>query len=172
MTTTAPFKQINLSMIDFRTYLFSVLFVTGNLVLPQLCHQFIPDGGKILLPIYFFTLIASYKFGLKIGLLTALFSPLLNSLLFGMPILAALPVLLIKSTLLAIAAAWIARKSQSVSLLLIALTILSYQLVGGLAEWFISSDLSVATQDFRIGIPGMLIQWLAGWGILRIMSKI
>ena len=62
-----------------RTYLFAFLFIAGNIVLPQLCHM-IPQGGLILLPIYFFTLVAAYKFGLRVGLLTALLSPLVNSL--------------------------------------------------------------------------------------------
>jgi len=170
MIATTPFRQINLSVVNVKTYLFITLFVLGNLVLPQVCHL-IPDGGKILLPIYFFTLIASYKFGLKVGLLTALFSPLMNYLFFGMPVLAMLPVILIKSSLLAVAAAWIANKSHSVSLLLIALTILAYQVLGGLAEWAITTDLNAALQDFRLGFPGMLVQWIAGWGLLKLMAQ-
>lgn len=170
MIATTPFKQINLSVVNVKTYLFSTLFVLGNLVLPQVCHL-IPDGGKILLPIYFFTLIASYKFGLKVGLLTALFSPLMNYWFFGMPALAMLPVILVKSSLLAVAAAWIANKSHSVSLLLIALTILAYQVLGGLAEWVITTDLNAALQDFRLGFPGMLVQWIAGWGLLKLMAQ-
>jgi len=170
MIETAPFHPINLSVANIKTYLFSTLFVIGNLVLPQVCH-FIPDGGKILLPIYFFTLIAAYKFGWKVGLLTAIFSPVVNCLIFGMPMMALLPVILIKSSLLAIIAAWIANKSRSISLVLIALTILSYQVLGSLAEWLITMDLSAALQDFRLGIPGMLLQWIAGWGILRLLAK-
>jgi len=170
MIITTSFRQNNLSLTNVRTYLFSALFVIGNLVLPQICHL-VPDGGKILLPIYFFTLIASYKFGLKVGLLTAIFSPLMNCLFFGMPMLSMLPVILIKSCLLAVAAAWIAHKSQSVSLLLIALTILIYQVLGGLAEWMITSDFTAAVQDFSLGLPGIMIQWIAGFGILKWMAK-
>ena len=170
MIATTPFKQINLSVVNVKTYLFSTLFVLGNLVLPQVCH-FIPDGGKIFLPIYFFTLIASYKFGLKVGLLTALFSPLMNYWFFGMPALGMLPVILVKSSLLAVAAAWVANKSHSVSLLLIALTILAYQVLGGLVEWIITADLNAALQDFRLGFPGMLVQWIAGWGLLKLMAQ-
>jgi hypothetical protein len=170
MTASVPFRQINLSVGNLKTYLFSILFVVGNLILPQVCHL-VPDGGKIFLPIYFFTLIAAYKFGLKVGLLTAIFSPLLNSLFFGMPMVAMLPVILIKSSLFAVAASLIASKSKSVSLPLIALTILAYQLLGGLAEWAIAGQFSAALQDFRIGFPGMLVQWIAGWGLLRWMAK-
>ena len=83
MMIVSQFRQLNLSVVNVRTYLFAVLFVGGNMLLPQLCHL-MPDGGKIFLPIYFFTLIASYKFGLKVGILTAVLSPLCNHLLFGM----------------------------------------------------------------------------------------
>jgi len=170
MIATTSFRQNNLSLANTKTFLFSAFFVIGNVVLPQICHL-IPDGGKILLPIYFFTLIASYKFGLKVGLLTAIFSPLINCLFFGMPELSLLPVILIKSCLLAIAAAWIANKSQSISLLLIVLAILTYQVLGGFAEWIITSDFMAAVQDFRLGFPGMFIQWIGGFGILKLIAK-
>ncbi len=84
MFTATAFHQPSFSFTSTRTYLFIFLFVLGNLLLPQVTHM-IPSGGLIFLPIYFFTLIAAYKFGLKVGLLTALLSPLLNSFLFGMP---------------------------------------------------------------------------------------
>lgn len=170
MIATAPFRQMNLSLVNVKTYLFSTLFVIGNLVLPQVCHL-VPDGGKIFLPIYFFTLIASYKFGLKVGLLTAVFSPLMNYLFFGMPVLAMLPVILIKSSLLAIVAAWVANRSHSVSLLLMAFTILTYQVLGGLAEWLITGNMMAGVQDLSLGLPGILVQWIAGWGILKLMAK-
>ena len=63
----------NYGLNELKTYLFVFLFVAGNIILPQLCHL-IPDGGKMFLPIYFFTLIASYKYGVKVGLMTAVLS--------------------------------------------------------------------------------------------------
>lgn len=170
MIATASFRPVNYSVANVKTYLFSTLFVIGNLVLPQVCHL-VPDGGKILLPIYFFTLIAAYKFGWKVGLLTAILSPVINHLAFGMPMLAMLPAILIKSSLLAIIAAWVANKSRSISILLIALTVLAYQVLGSMAEWAITGDFMAGVQDFRLGLPGMLIQCVAGWGILRLMAK-
>lgn len=169
MTTTA-FQQIDYSAREIKLYLFSLLFISGNIILPQLAHL-VPQGGLIFLPIYFFTLIAAYKFGLKAGLLTAVFSPLVNHLLFGMPALEMLPIILIKSGLLAFAAATIASKSKSISLLLIAIAILSYQIVGGMAEWAITGSFNAAIQDFTIGFPGMLIQLFCGWGLLKLLAK-
>ncbi len=140
------FQPVNLSLSNYRSYLLSIAFIAGNLILPQICHL-VPDGGKMLLPIYFFTLIASYKFGIRIGLITALLSPLCNHLLFGMPPIGALPVLLIKSSLLAIAAAWIAQRSKKVSLFLIAVTVIAYQFIGSIAEYIISGSLPMALQE-------------------------
>ena len=66
METSAKLYSLNYS--NVKTYLFALLFVAGNIALPQLCHL-VPYGGPTLLPIYFFTLIAAYKYGFRIGLL-------------------------------------------------------------------------------------------------------
>ena len=50
-------KLYSLKHSNVKTYLFALLFVAGNIALPQLCHL-VPYGGPTLLPIYFFTLIA------------------------------------------------------------------------------------------------------------------
>jgi hypothetical protein len=152
---------------ELKTYLFVTLFVIGNLLLPQLCHL-IPNGGKILLPIYFFTLIASYKYGFKVGLMTAVLSPIINSLLFGMPALAILPAILTKSILLAIAASFIANKTHKVSLINLLAIILIYQVAGTLAEWAMTSSFYLAIQDFRLGIPGMVLQLFGTYFLLKL----
>lgn len=170
MLVVTSFRAVNLTITNYRTYLFALLFIAGNVLLPQLCHL-LPDGGKVWLPIYFFTLIASYKFGIKVGLLTALLSPLFNHILFGMPPAGMLPVLLVKSSLLAVAASWIALKSRKLSLWHVALVVVAYQLAGGMAEWGISGSLVAALQDFRLGFPGMLLQVLGGWSVLKMLAK-
>jgi len=148
-----------------KTYLYAVLFVVGNIVFPQLAHLF-PNGGLILLPIYFFTLIAAYKYGFAMGLLTAALSPLINYLLFGMPPLPMLPIIWIKSALLVLAAALSAHYFKKVNLAILLLVILSYQFVGTLIEWIMVKDFYIAIQDFRLGMPGMLIQLFGAWWII------
>ena len=155
---------------EMRTYMFALLFIAGNIVLPQLCHLF-PQGGLILLPIYFFTLIAAYKFGLRVGLLTAILSPLINSALFGMPPVASLPIIMIKGVLLAVAASWMANKSKGASLLALIAVVLAYQLVGGLIEWAITGSLASALQDWKLGWPGMALQAVGGWLVLNHLLK-
>ena len=151
---------------EMRTWLFATLFIAGNIVLPQLCHL-IPQGGLMLLPIYFFTLIAAYKYGLRVGLLTAVLSPLVNSVLFGMPAAAALPIITIKGVLLAGAASWMASRSKGASLLAMIGVVLGYQLVGGIIEWVMTSSLASALQDWKLGWPGMAIQAIGGWLVLN-----
>lgn len=166
MENSSSVRLYNLGFDQVKTYIFATLFVAGNIVLPQLCHL-IPNGGHIFLPIYFFTLIASYKYGMKVGLMTAVLSPVINSLLFGMPMPAVLPSILIKSIFLAVSAAWIAEKSKKVSLWTILAVVLAYQVVGCMVEWVMTDSFMAGFVDFRLGIPGMLIQWIGGYLFLK-----
>ncbi|MCH5345716.1 MAG: ECF transporter S component [Muribaculaceae bacterium] len=169
MNTTV--KLHSLGARDYRTYIFSALFVLGNIILPQICHL-APNGGHIFLPIYFFTLIAAYKYGWQVGLLTAIASPLVNHFLFGMPPTAVLPSILIKSTLLAGGAAYAAHRFRSVSLLLLLAVVLFYQVAGSLIEGALHGSLAAGLVDFRLGLPGMAIQVIGGYLTLRyILNK-
>ena len=119
-----------------KTYWIAALFVAGNVLLPQWCHL-VPQGGVRWLPIYFFTLIAAYKYGWRAG------------------------------TLLAVAAGLTAARCRRVSLPLLAAVVLGYQAIGTLGEWAMTGSLRAALQDFRIGLPGMSLQILGGWAFMR-----
>lgn len=162
MTTT-----YNLTYRETRTYIVSAIFVAGNILLPQLCHL-MPQGGLIWLPIYFFTLVAAYKFGLTAGLLTAVLSPVVNNLLFGMPPAPMLPIILIKSVLLALSASIIAGKMRKVNIFAIALAVILAQFVGSIAEWGMTGSLSAALQDVSLGLPGILFQIFGGYLVCRL----
>lgn len=167
---TTTIKLYSLGYDEAKTYMVASLFIIGNIVLPQLFHL-VPKGGMIWLPIYFFTLVGAYKYGWRAGLLTAVISPIVNSLLFGMPMAAALPAILLKSVLLALCAGYVARRYQSVSIPLLLATVLLYQIAGTLGEWALSGSLTLAMQDFRIGIPGMLLQVLGGYAVIKYIIK-
>ncbi len=160
MQTTV--KLYSLAYDNVRTYLAASLFVLGNIAVPQLFHL-VPQGGMIWLPIYFFTLVGAYKYGWRTGLLTAVASPLINSLLFGMPTIGGLPAILLKSVLLAVFAGIAAARFKKASLWMLLVVVLAYQVVGTLGEWAMKSDFYLAVQDFRVGVPGMLMQVLGGW---------
>lgn len=164
----ANFKTLSLT--NHSTYIFSAMFVIGNILLPQLCHL-VPQGGLMLLPIYFFTLVGAYCYGINLGLLTAVLSPVVNSMLFGMPPAAALPAILVKSVSLAVVASYVAHRSQRVSLGLLALVVVAYQLVGMAFEYVYTGSLYAALQDVRLGVPGLLMQVLLGYAFIKKISK-
>ncbi len=165
MTTTET-RLYTLDFKEARTYLWALAFVAGNVILPQLFHT-IPDGGKMFLPIYFFTLVGAYKYGWKTGLLTAVLSPVANSALFGMPSASLLPVILLKSIVMAVAAGWVAEKTQKTTLLTIAAVVATYQLIGGAGEWIMTGSLDTATQDIRLGLPGIALQIFGGFLFIK-----
>lgn len=161
-------KLQSLTFDNVKTYITASLFVLGNVMLPQLVHL-VPQGGLTWLPIYFFTLVGAYVFGWRVGVLTALASPVVNSLFFGMPLAGALPVIMFKSVMLALMAGFAACRFRKVSVMLLAGVVLGYQLSGGLGEWLITGDYGMACQDFRIGIPGMLLQIFGGYFVIRFL---
>lgn len=167
---TTTVKLYSLSYSNIKTYLAATIFIAGNIILPQLIHL-IPQGGITWLPIYFFTLVGAYKYGWKVGLLTAFFSPLVNHLLFGMPAVAVLSTIWIKSGLLALVAGYVAHHFKTVSIPLLAVVVLFYQLTGCLAEWLMVGSFYVALQDFRIGIPGMLLQVFGGYWFIKYLIR-
>lgn len=159
---TTTLNLYSLEYKEAKTYFVAALFVVGNILLPQLCHL-VPQGGVTWLPIYFFTLIGAYKYGWRVGLLTAIVSPLINSLLFGMPPVTGLPAILLKSVLLAVFAGMAATRFKKASLWMLLAVVLAYQIIGTLGEWIMKGDFYLAVQDFRIGVPGMLLQIFGGW---------
>ncbi|HRO84634.1 MAG TPA: hypothetical protein PK110_07415 [Niabella sp.] len=166
----ASIQLRNLAISDYRTYLFAGLFVIGNILLPQLAHL-MPNGGLIFLPIYFFTLIAAYKYGLMAGLLTAVLSPVLNYAFFGMPPAAFLPAILVKSAFLAIAAFAAAKYFKNISILALVIVVVAYQLLGSAVEWVIVKDINLAVQDLKLGLPGMFLQIFGGYIVLKALAK-
>ena len=163
-------RTYSLSLRSAEAWLLAGLFVVGNIALPQLCHL-VPQGGLMLLPIYFFTLVAAYKYGFGVGVVTAVLSPVINSLLFGMPAAAMLPIILVKSLLLAGGAALMARRMGRVTVLALVAVVLGYQVVGSLAEWAMTGSLTAAMQDFRLGLPGMALQVVGGYAVIKYMLK-
>jgi hypothetical protein len=168
--TTSTVNLYSLNYTESKTYLWAAAFILGNIALPQLFHL-IPQGGMIFLPIYFFTLVGAYKFGWKVGLLTAIFSPLINSILFGMPAPMILPNILIKSVVLALAAGFVAQRYQKVTLPLLIAVVIGYQFIGGLGEWAITGSLNAALQDIRLGLPGILLQIFGCYFLIKYVIR-
>ena len=151
---------------EAKTYLWATVFVACNLVLPQLFHL-IPQGGVIFSPLSLVILVGAYKFGWKTGLLAALASPLVNHLITGMPAWAVMPVMTLKLAVLALVAGLAAQRFQMVSLPLLVGVILVSKAIGCLGEFILTGGIAATIADFTIGWPGLLLQVLGAWLILK-----
>ncbi len=166
----ATVKLQSLRYTELRTYLFALLFVAGNVIVPQLAHL-AHMGGPTWLPIYFFTLVGAYLYGWRVGLLTAILSPIVNHLFFGMPGDAAMPAILLKSSILAVASGYAASRAGGVKLLAFVGVVAAYQLLGTLGEWALLGNLRLAAQDLMIGWPGMLVQVFGGYAAAKAINN-
>lgn len=170
METTLKLRSLPFDSLT--TYLAATVFVVGNILLPQLCHL-MHQGGPTWLPIYFFTLIGAYRYGWRVGVLTALASPVVNSLLFGMPAVAMLPLIMTKSVILALVAAFVAARFDRVSLRLLMFVVVGSALSGAVVEWMVTAEILVVINSLKTGIPGLLLQIFGGWlVIIATMRKI
>jgi thiamine transporter ThiT len=155
-----------LSLGDVRLYLTTAAMVLGNVLLPYAVHS-LPNAGRMLMPIFFFTLVAGWRFGLKAGLLTAILSPLANHFLTGMPPTAVLQTLILQSALLGVLAA--STRGRRATLPLLALVVLAHQaltLVPVLAQ----AGAASAFAAFRLHLPGILLMVLGGFALLRALE--
>lgn len=151
---------------EAKTYLWALVFVVCNLVLPQLFHL-IPRGGVIFSPLSLVILAGAYKFGWKTGLLAALASPLVNHAITGMPAWDVLPVMSLKLVALAILAGLAAQRFKAVSLPVLIGVVLASEAIGALGELIISGGIAATIADFTIGWPGLLLQVFGTWIILK-----
>lgn len=92
--------------------------------------------------------------------------------LYTLSVAGMLSAILIKSVLLALAAAYAAKKAGKISLWAILAAVAAYQIVGSLAEWGLTGSLAAALQDLRIGLPGIAVQILGGYAVLKALQKI
>ncbi|MBP5340583.1 MAG: ECF transporter S component [Prevotella sp.] len=151
---------------EVKTYLWAMVFVACNLVLPQVFHL-IPQGGIIFAPLSLVILAGAYKFGWKTGLLAAVLSPLVNHLLTGMPATEVLPVMTLKLAVLAVVAGLAAQHFKTVSLPLLIGVVLVSQAIGCLGEMAITGGIAATIADFTLGWPGLFLQVVGTWLIVK-----
>ena len=160
-------KLYTLNYDEVKTYLWAAVFVACNMVLPQVFHL-IPQGGIMFAPLSLVILAGAYKLGWKAGLLAAVASPLVNNLVFGLPAWGVLQVMMLKLVVLALAAGLTAQYFRRVSLPLLVGVVLVSEVVGGLGELLLTGGIRATVQDFTIGWPGLLLQVLGTYLIVKL----
>ena len=151
---------------EAKTYLWAMVFVACNLILPQVFHL-IPQGGIIFAPLSFVILAGAYKFGWKTGLLAALASPLVNHAITGMPAWGVMPVMTLKLAIIALVAGLAAQRFKTISLPLVITVVLVSMVFGALGELVIMGGISATISDVTIGWPGILLQVFGTWLIVK-----
>jgi hypothetical protein len=164
METTA--RLYTLTLDEARTYLWALIFVGANLLLPQLFHL-IPQGGIIFSPLSLVIMAGAYKLGWRVGLLAALASPLVNHLITGMPAMSVLPVMTLKLAALALVAGFTAQHFRRATIPLLIGVVLLTELLGGLGELALMGGIDATIQDFTVGWPGMLLQIVGTYLIVK-----
>ena len=78
----------------------------------------------------------------------------------------------VKSVLLAAAAGWAAHRFNRISLPILLAVVLFYQVAGTLGEWAMVGSFFQAVQDFRIGLPGMAMQVVGGYALIKYSASL
>jgi hypothetical protein len=167
---SVPVQQYALSLRDLRLYGFVAVFSLGNLVAPMAVHT-IPQGGLIFLPIFFFTLVAGYRFGFAAGVLTGLASPLLNHAITGMPPTEIMATVLVQSIVIAALAALLARRSARLNPRLLLLAAAAMQLVGFALGLAAGGTVAAGLDTLRLGIPGVALIGFGGYAVLWFLDR-
>lgn len=133
----------------------SGLFIALGIVLPMALHA-IPDGGKIFLPMFIPVLLGALYLNWPYALAVGIITPLMSSLLTGMPPVAPLPIVFMMAAQLGVAALivslmknikWIKQKRYMAIFALIPALLVGFA-VSGLV-------LMIAIEFFGIKGPGM-----------------
>ena len=164
MKTTA--RLYTLTLDEARTYLWALIFVGANLLLPQVFHL-VPQGGIIFSPLSLVIMAGAYKLGWRVGLLAALASPLVNHLITGMPAMSVLPVMTLKLAVLALVAGFTAQHFRRATIHLLIGVVLLTELLGGLGELALMGGIDATIQDFTVGWPGMSLQIVGTYLIVK-----
>ncbi len=165
MVTDAKLYALNYD--EVKTWMWAAVFVACNMILPQVFHL-IPQGGFIFAPLSFVILAGSFKLGWKTGLLAAVASPIVNNLAFGMPAWGVLPVMTVKLVVLAMVAGLTAQYFRKATLPILLGVVIVSELLGGIGEWALTGGITATVADFTVGWPGLLLQVLGTYLIVRI----
>jgi hypothetical protein len=150
---------------------FVAIFSLGNVAGPLLVHA-IPNGGLIFLPIFFFTAVATCRFGLATGMLIAVASPLLNHALTGMPPEALMGSIAVKGVVLALVLALFWHRSPRPSPLALLSAAAIMQVVGVAIDCLAGAELEKSIGQALVGLPGLALIGIGGFLALRLLIRL
>lgn len=154
-------------MKETRKIVLASLFIAMGIVLPVIIH-FVPDGGKILLPMHIPVILCGLCLGGKYGALCGTLTPLLSSLFTGMPSTAILPAMMCELTLYGFICGLLIMKISSKHLIVrIYGAMIPAMICGRLAAGIINTYIlgsgsqslwAYLITSFTTGAPGIILQ--------------
>ena len=167
------FPAFYFGALDFsslKLYAISTILAIGNILLVFLSHYIYIGNtvaGKVILPLYFFTLVGTYYFGARAGFLTAFFSLIASRILAHMPADPVLFPVTLKLLFLIAFTSFIARETGKPTLSRLVYIVAGYQLAGTLIGLLFHGNLSFS--DYPTAVPGLLLQVFGGYVVLNIL---
>ena len=163
-----------------RKLVMAALCVALGLILPMVFHA-VPNAGSIFLPMHIPVLLCGFICGWPYGLVCGALTPLLSSILTGMPPLAFLPSMLFELAaygfVSGILYAHIRTPQRAVNLYVtLVLAMLAGRIVSGVlnALFFSVGDYSMQawlTASFVTALPGIVIQLIAVPVLVAVLQK-
>ena len=174
MVQVLSLRRHILDFSDVILYFWAATLVIANILLIYFVHQINISGvvlGKVLLPIYFFTLIAGARFGWRCGLIVGLVTPIVSNFISGMPMAPVLYFVIFKSVVLGVASGlFVNRENRTASFLDLVKIVFVYQALGSMFIFVFSHNLTMALMDIYVGWPGLLGQLILGKVVLKILQ--
>jgi len=143
------------------------LFIAIGIVLPMIFHSF--GLGSTFLPMHIPVLIAGFTLGLPYAVAVGMFTPLLSSLLTGMPpIFPVMPYMIFELGTYAAMGYYLGQKLKLNTYLALVGSMISGRIVAGAAVWILVQFFSAKLPSPGVfivsavtaGIPGIVIQLL------------
>ena len=104
-------SQCTVSLTSFRSWAVTAIFVVGCVFFTQLFSLLtIPE--IVWIPFFLITIFVAYRYGWKMGLVTAIASPAINYVLFGTPGVMALSIIMFAGAVIASVTAYISFRIQ------------------------------------------------------------
>jgi hypothetical protein len=164
--------------IDIKKLWYSVLFVIGAIVLPQLFHL---AGwvGPAFLPMHIPVILSGIILGKKYGVITGIAAPILSTALTGMPVaFPVLPILILELGTYGLVAGYLSKETKLSILPTLLITMilgrLSYAIMFFGIKYLFMPEISNAISPISAsitGLPGILIQILAIPVIVKMLSN-
>lgn len=155
------------------------LFLALGVILPQLFHFLpIPEAGRIMLPMHIPAILAGYFLGSKPGMLVGFLSPVLSSLMFGMPAVLIMPIMAVELLVYGLAAGILGKKIKNTYLSLI-LVMISGRIASGLMYVIFINILGITKLNMAMfigslstGLPGIVLQLVVIPPMIMLLRKV